>query len=168
VQNIPLFEGTAKANELYFKVEAPYPTTHVLDYYSTQITDPWISCTSDSEDWRRFGDVSGKTPRYIHQIRRYWVDFNKKRLLLLAIRYYSRGSESLEKPDNNIQNVYLTEYEEDNLQQTTELLKIKCEPQTAEDSNKKLKRDAAKDRRAPQRRVLPSLREGRIAPGEKL
>ncbi len=136
VQTIPLVEGTAKASELYFKVEAEYPSTRVLDYYSKQITDPWVSCTSDSEDWQKFGDVSGKTPQYIHQIRRYWVNFKKKRLMLLAIRYYSKGAECREKPDTNIQNVYLTEYEDNDLQQTTTLLKIKCAPKKTTDTNK--------------------------------
>ncbi len=136
IQHIPLSEGTAKANELFFKVEASYPSERVLDYYSKQITNPWVSCTSDSENWQNFGDVSGKTPRYIHYIRRYWVDFNKKRLLLLAIRYYSKGSESREKPDNNDQNVFLIEYEDENLQQTTTMLKIKCEPEKSTATNK--------------------------------
>ena len=136
VKTIPLAEGTARANELYFKVEVPYPSTRVLDYYSKQITDPWLSCTSNSEDWQKFGDVSGKTPRYIHYIRRYWVDFNKKRLLLLALRYYSKGSEGRENPDNNIQNVYLTEYEENDLPQAIAMLKIKCEPKKAVETNK--------------------------------
>ena len=136
VQHIPLAEGTARANELYFKAEAPYPSTRVLDYYAKQITAPWISCTSDSENWQKFGDVSRKNPRYIHQIRRYWVDLKKKRLLLLAIRYYSKGAESGEKPDTNIQNVYLTEYEDNDLQQTTTTLKLKCEPKKTSDTNK--------------------------------
>jgi hypothetical protein len=136
VQNIPLSEGTAKANELYFKVDAPYPSISVLDYYSKQITDPWISCTSDSEDWQKFGDESGKTPKYIHYIRRYWVNFDKKRMLLLAIRYYSNGSECREKPDTNVQNIYLMEYEDDNLQERTAMLKIKCEPKKSTDTNK--------------------------------
>ena len=136
VKTIPLAEGTARANEVYFKVEATYPSTSVIDYYSKKITTPWISCTSDAEDWQKFGDVSGKSPRYIHQILRYWVDFNKKRLLLLATRYYSKGAESREKPDTNIQNVYLTEYEDNDLQQTTTMLKLKCEPKTTADTNK--------------------------------
>jgi hypothetical protein len=144
VQNIPLSEGTTKANELYFKVDEAYPSIHVLDYYSKQISGPWISCTSDSDGWQSFGDLSGNSPRYIHQIRRYWVDFNKKRLLLLAIRYYSRGSDRRENPDNNLQNVYLTEYEDDNLQQTAEMLKIKCEPKQSQDPNKSLKRGGQK------------------------
>jgi hypothetical protein len=138
VQTIPLVEGSAHANELYFKAEAEYPSTLVLDYYSKQITDRWASCTSDSEDWQKFGDVSSKTPQYIHQIRRYWVDLKKKRLMLLAIRYYSKGADSREKPDTNIQNVYLTEYEDNDLQQTTTLLKLKCEPKKTANTNNRV------------------------------
>lgn len=133
VQSFSLFDGNA--HELYFETELAYPSTDVIDFYSKQITGQWIACTSEFEAWQKFGDVSDKTPKYIHQIRRYWANFKRNRLLLLAIRYYSAGSECRDKPDNKTQHVFLTEYKED-LQQATSLLKIECESKMSRNTNK--------------------------------
>jgi len=113
------------ANQVYFKVKAQYPNTDVLNFYKTTITSPWVECT-ESNDWQSFGDISGNEPLFIHQTAQRWVNREKNRLLLFAIKYRSQGSESRKMPDNNIQNVYLVEYVQPNIDDAISDLGITC------------------------------------------
>lgn len=112
-------------NQIFFKVKAQYPNQDVLNYYKDAINEPWIKC-SDNNDWENFGDISGNEPLFIHQISQRWVNKDKNRLLLLAIKYRSQGSESRKTPDNNIQNVYLVEYFVSDVHETLSSLGAAC------------------------------------------
>ncbi len=113
------------ANQIFFKVKAQYPNKDVLAFYKSTITSPWVEC-SDSKNWESFGDVSGNEPLFIHQIAQRWINRDKKRLLLLAIKYRSKGVEPREHPDNDIQNVYLVEYKQPNLDEAILALGLTC------------------------------------------
>ena len=113
------------ANQIFYKVKTQYPNTDVLKYYKSIIKKPWIECTEKNE-WQSFGDVSGNEPLFIHQTAQRWVNRDKNRLLLLAIKYRSQGVESRETPDNNIQNVYLVEYYEPDIEKTLSALEVSC------------------------------------------
>lgn len=142
VKKWTLFDGAA--NELFFEVEKSYPFNGVIDYYIKHISSPWVLCSSKSKGWQDFGDVSGKDPEFVHQYGHYWANFEKQRLLMLAVRYISKGSEYRKKPDNNIQNVYLVEYKEKDLQKALDRLSLKCENKKNKPPNKPLERDAQK------------------------
>ena len=114
------------ANQVFFKVKAEYPNKDVLNFYKTTIKSPWIEC-SDKSDWQSFGDISGNEPLFIHQTMQRWVNKDKNRLLLLAIKYRSQGSDNRDSPDNNIQNVYLIEYYEPNIADTPSALGVSCD-----------------------------------------
>jgi len=113
------------ANQVFYKVKAQYPNKDVLKFYKTTIKSPWVKC-AEGNNWESFGDVSGNEPLFVHQTLQRWVNKDKNRLLLLAIKYRSQGSESRKVPDNNIQNVYLVEYYEHNIDETLSALGILC------------------------------------------
>jgi len=112
-------------NQVFYKVKAQYPNKDVLNFYKTTIKSPWVKCT-EGNNWESFGDISGNEPLFIHQTSQRWVNRDKNRLLLLAIKYRSQGSESRETPDNSIQNVYLVEYYEPNITETLSILGVTC------------------------------------------
>ena len=128
VKEFTLFEG--QAHEIFFTIEAPYPFSGVIDHYNKHISDPWIPCASRSEGWSAFGDVSGKTHRFVHQYIHYWANFNKQRLLSLSIKYYSSGAEYRKKPDNNTQRIILIEYKHQDVHDALKWLSIECEKNT--------------------------------------
>ena len=113
------------ANQIFYKVKEQYPNKDVLNFYKATITAPWIACT-ESDNWESFGDVSGNEPLFIHQIVQRWVNRDKSRLLLLAIKYRSQGSKHRAMPDNNIQNIYLVEYIESNIEESLLALGLTC------------------------------------------
>ena len=113
------------ANQVFYKAKAKYPNKEVLNFYKTTIATPWVEC-SESDNWESFGDISGDEPLFIHQILQRWVNKDKNRLLLLVIKYRSQGSESRKMPDNNIQNVYLVEYYEPNIDEALSALEVSC------------------------------------------
>ncbi len=116
---------SGSANQVFYKVKSEYPDQAVLDFYKKTISAPWVEC-AESTNWDSFEDTSGNEPLFIHQILHRWVNKEKYRLLLLAIKYRSQGSVSRKQPDNNIQNVYLVEYYEPNIDEVLSTLGITC------------------------------------------
>ncbi len=114
-----------KGKQVFYKVKAEYPNKDVLNFYASMINKPWVKC-SGSVQWAGSADTSGNEPLYIHQIVQRWVNRDKNRLLFLAIKYRSPGTSERENPDNDIQNIYFTEYFEPNIAKTLTTIGVTC------------------------------------------
>ncbi len=114
-----------KGKQVFYKVKAKYPNLDVLNFYSEIIQEPWVKCSGNTQ-WESFADTSGNEPLFVHQSVQRWVNFEQNRLLFLAIKYRSPGSQKREKPDNNVQNIYLAEYLEPNIRKTLTAIGITC------------------------------------------
>jgi hypothetical protein len=110
-----------------YVVEAKYPDAFVAQFYLSNVKAPWSQCFAEIPKWDSFGDVSNGNNRYVHQILMHWINRKERKLLLVAMRYYSTGSETRCEPENSSQYVAVAEYPEQDIEQAIELLKLKCE-----------------------------------------
>lgn len=86
----------------YFFVTAAFPSTEALDHYN-KVFASWTSCRAQEAGWLSFGDLSSGSPRFIHNLTRYWVSNNNKFAIAAFIRYTSKDTESRAQPDNSQQ-----------------------------------------------------------------
>ena len=123
MQEQSILNGSAR--QISFSVDTSYPNRDVVNFYRANIKLPWKPC-SRQENWQSFGDISGKEPLFIHQILQHWINKDKSRLLLLAVKYQSKGSEHRKLPDSTEQQVYLVEYKEPELERAIKELGLSC------------------------------------------
>ena len=101
-----------------YKVRLKYPSKAVLKFYDFDFKKiglvPFseVSYRASYRNWVRFQDGTKKGNPIVHQLMAKWTDTERRMLVILAIRYYSRsetkgGPYYGEEPDNDVQNVYL-------------------------------------------------------------
>ncbi len=78
----------------------------------------WVACEYDA---------TKKPSVFVHQTVRYWANTDADRLLMLAVKYESKGGKYRKVPDSKEQNVYLVEYKEGNLGATILQLGLVCD-----------------------------------------
>ena len=84
VKSFTFLDG--KAHQTNFKLNAKFPSNPSLTHYSTAIDAAWKRCTQGGE-WDHFG--AEKAHRIVHQSLHWWVNDQRRRAILLAIRYDS-------------------------------------------------------------------------------
>jgi len=92
VKHYSLKNGLIKG--VSYKVKLPYPSKDVLDFYNKEMSKrgykPFVEEYYKYADrkWQFFEDVTKKDKLYVSQLIAYWVDSNRKRRVVLALRYY--------------------------------------------------------------------------------
>ena len=114
-----------KAHQLSFEVNATYPSRSVANFYSKQVKKPWVPCYQKLE-WQSFRDDTKVPPVYVHQLLLHWANYENNQLLLLGVRYVSKGTDYRNVPENNLQNVNLVEYQEVNVKDVVANLGLDC------------------------------------------
>jgi hypothetical protein len=109
-----------------YVVEEKYPDASVAQFYTSNIKTPWSRCFVGIPRWESFGDVSNGNNRFVHQRLMHWINRNEKKLLIVAMHYYSLGTETRSEPDTSSQYVTVAEYSEQDIEKAAELLKLKC------------------------------------------
>ena len=89
-----------------FVLDQPYPSTSVLEHYE-RVFSKWQSCSSNGKKWETFGDLSGQSPQFHHQLIHHWINQSNNTAVTVALRYTSAGVEQRVAPDNTRQSVYV-------------------------------------------------------------
>ena len=108
----------------YFEIRLEYPSTLILDHYR-KVFSRWTEC-KPPKTWQSFGDITGPSPRFIHQLLSQWVSADNRSSVTLAARYYSEGVQHRSRPDNDIQRVALIEYKVPDARAHAALLGYQC------------------------------------------
>lgn len=116
-----------RARQTSYEIEAEYPDPAVVDFYTGQVSEPWIPCFSEVEWQRLVNDDSEIKVITVHQVRLHWVNYEQDRLLLLGIWYESKGKQAVDVPDNSEQKVDLVEYQQTNVSEAITRLGLLCE-----------------------------------------
>jgi hypothetical protein len=99
-----------------YKVKLLYPSKDVLSYYDNKLNDiGWLSFVQPAfrdREWHSFIDETQRGAPLVHQLLATWVNRDKKRMIVLGLKYYStklnvKEKHSAKKPDNDIQEVTL-------------------------------------------------------------
>ena len=85
------------AEEDYFSIKLRYPSKAVVHHYQ-KLLESWIECDESQPTWQSFGDLSGETPRFVHQLVQNWISRDNGTLVTLGIQYVSAGIESRTTP----------------------------------------------------------------------
>ena len=109
-----------------YVIEAKYPDDSVAQFYISNVKTPWVRCFVGIKKWESFGDVSNNNNRFVHQRLMHWINRKEKKLLMVAMHYYSPGTETRCEPDNSSQYVTVAEYPGQDIGKTIEFLKLKC------------------------------------------
>jgi len=107
-------------------VEAKYPDVSVAQFYISNVKTPWVRCFVGIKKWESFSDVSNNNNRFVHQRLMHWINRKERKMLMVAMHYYSPGTKTRSEPDNSTQYVTVAEYQEEDIEQSVELLKLKC------------------------------------------
>ena len=129
VQKIHL--GNLQRNQqLFFKIDREYPAMDVLHLYSEHfIAVQWIPCRSPREGWDWFLDKSFDSPRYVHQIARYWISKDRQMVAMVNGLYYSNKLSTTKYPDNSVQRWVVLMQKDLDVTSETRRLSLRCEPQ---------------------------------------
>ena len=110
-----------------YVIEAKYPDNSVAEFYLSNIKAPWSQCFIGIPEWQSLEDISNSNNRFVYQRLMYWINRKERKLLVVGMFYYSPGHESNHDPDNKTQRVVVAEYPTQDIDQITELMKLKCE-----------------------------------------
>ena len=92
VKHYSLKNGLIKG--VSYKVKLPYPSKDVLDFYDKEMSKrgykPFVEEYYKYVDrkWQFLEDVTKKDKLYVSQLIADWVDSNRKRRVVLVLRYY--------------------------------------------------------------------------------
>jgi len=126
VQRINL-EGSPKNQQLFFKIERRYPASDVLDLYNGYFRqERWIACRSSHEGWDWFLDKSSNSPQYVHQIRSYWINPDRKIFAMVGGLYYSAKLAASNVPDNSVQRWAILMQKDVDTSSETKRLSLRC------------------------------------------
>jgi hypothetical protein len=98
--HVVLSPGTAEQD--YFFIKAQFPETPALPHYAKIFAD-WVPCKPSSPDWDGYGDAANGANRYTHNFVRYWITADNRQAVTLLFQYYSPGTASRRRPDNDNQ-----------------------------------------------------------------
>ncbi len=101
-----------------YKVKLPYPSKSVLEFYDGKLKDlgwePFAEpyYTHLYGDWKSAINKTLEGAPLVHHLYAKWARKDKRRMLFLSIKYYSRDLTGNEKylakgPTNDIQNIHL-------------------------------------------------------------
>jgi hypothetical protein len=134
------------AEQDYFWMNAPYPSTTALDHYE-QVFSTWRPCKSSESGWVSYGDVANGASRFLHQFTRYWITPENNRAVTVLLQYESMGTSYRQHPDNDRQFVAVLHYRVPDAAAFLADLKVTC----AKAPNRTVDTDARKSsaRRSP-------------------
>lgn len=91
--------------------KSAYPNDTALIKIENNLLEEWQSCDYEESDWQDFEDISGATPKHIHQKIKTWKK-NSNHLIFVTLRYESSSCNCCEcKPDTDNQNVIVIEHQ---------------------------------------------------------
>jgi len=97
--------GASAAQQLFFQIREPYPSTRVLGVYRDFLrAHGWIQCADANKDWASHEDRSSKPYLLVHEISEHWAKRDDRKLLILSTKYYSKNL-SNDRPDSDEQRV---------------------------------------------------------------
>ena len=112
------------AYQTSFSINVAYPANPAFEHYAAALDITWGLCDSMPE-WSSFIDGTVTPNRTVHQHISYWVNRPKKRMMMLATRYYS-SENCAGPPENDDQMVDLVEYFDAELDETLKRLGLAC------------------------------------------
>ena len=127
LQQRSVFGGSAFQTD--FALHAHFPASPARQHYFALVREPWVPCEwgpkETPEGWSSFLDGTVMPLVTVHQQLQVWINPQSKRMLLLAVRYYSSGR-SFRNPDSDEQRVVLVEYFHQDLAQIVAQLNLSC------------------------------------------
>jgi len=118
--------GRESNQQLSFRVTETYPSNEVLNFYDKYFSGVgWKKCTGNIERWQSFVDAANGPEQLVHQIARYFVKEDERRLSTVFIQYRSESKGKAE-PDNDVQNVFILMQKDIDLEKTLQSLSIDC------------------------------------------
>ena len=109
-----------------FRMDSKYPESGIIDYYSAGVSEHWLACRSASPGWELYlRDVDGQE-KVVHQLIRYWVNEEDKKMLSIIVRHHSNGGVERCVPEGDVQDAVVVVSVSRELKKEMRLLKLKC------------------------------------------
>ena len=117
----------SKTMQAALKLKSEYPQSAVVAHYYTGVSEDWQVCRSKrNRGWETYEDKTGKSPRQVHQLIRYWVNPDQRKMLTVIVRHYSKTKTTDCKPDNDEQHAVVVVSHSPELEKEIYLLKLAC------------------------------------------
>lgn len=109
-----------------FRIKSQYPASMVVAHYTKGVSVEWARCLSRTQAWEAYIDKSEGQPRLVHQVIRYWVNHEQKKMLSIIVRHYSKGGDLRCEPDDNVQHAVVVVSRSPDLSKEISLLFLAC------------------------------------------
>ena len=121
-----------RAHQTDFTLKVPYPNERALQHYIKTIGEPWVRCDW-APNWDSHLDGTTTPMHTVHQQMHVWVNRDKQRAILVAMRYQS-ASDCAPKPLNDDQKVVVVEYMGVDVDDHIKTLQLRCPGQVRSNS----------------------------------
>ena len=108
------------------RLKSQYPGSGILSHYYAGVSEHWQACRSKTRGWISYIDKSSGKPRQVHQVIRYWVNPDDRKMLSVIVRHYSDGKKMQCTPDNDVQYGTVVVSHSPELEKEMILLKLSC------------------------------------------
>lgn len=116
----------SSTRQIYFRKRSSYPQSNILSHYEDGLAQKWVKCKSTTHGWTTYTDSAEGKQRFVHQLVRYWVDFERDKMFTLMVRYYSDGSTPRCRPDTNVQHGFVFVSRSEDIRQDVKYLALQC------------------------------------------
>ncbi len=116
----------SSTRQMSFRKRTTYPRSDILSHYEGGLADKWVKCKSNSPGWTTYTDTAEGKKRFVHQLVRYWVDFQRDKMFTLMVRHYSDGATPRCQPDTNVQHGFVFVSRSEDIRQDVKYLALQC------------------------------------------
>ena len=112
--------------QLSLIIRSEYPKSAVLSHYYKNLSVKWMACLSDTPGWTLTNESEKHPSQRVHQIIRYWVNPEDRKMLTILARHLSSDSGDTCVPQDNEQHAVVLVSHSPNLEKEISLLKLTC------------------------------------------
>ena len=112
--------------QLSLTIRSEYPKSAVLSHYYKNLSVKWMACLSDTPGWTLTNESEQHPSQRVHQIIRYWVNPEDRKMLTILARHLSSDSGDTCVPQDNEQHAVVLVSHSPNLEKEISLLKLTC------------------------------------------